>query len=93
MSGTTPWQEKNAYRGKSIEPCGSKKVKVIPYDVNSTFFSLIPKVVGTKSFIDLCPIRLYNTLYKIMAKGLATRLKFFLSSLITIKEHLFKGAK
>lgn len=43
--------------------------------LNSTFISLIPKILNSLSFEDFKPISLWNMVYKMGAKLLATRLK------------------
>ena len=43
--------------------------------INTTFLVLIPKKGGTKDLKDFRPISLLGSLYKILAKVLANRLK------------------
>lgn len=51
--------------------------------INSTFLVLIPKNKGGVSFEDFRPISLCNTIYKIVSKIIAERLKGILSLHIT----------
>lgn len=51
--------------------------------VNSFFIALIPKVVNLVILKDFRPISLLGSLYKILAKILANRLKPLLDSIIS----------
>lgn len=49
--------------------------KSLPRQVNATVISLIPKVTGAASLSDFRPISLCNTVYKVISRILASRLK------------------
>ena len=61
----------------------------IPPSLNSTFLALIPKKVNPFTFADFRPISLCNLLYKLISKVIATRLKPFLDSHISIEQYGF----
>lgn len=52
-------------------------------NVNATFVSLIPKKVGAEDMRDFRPISLLGSVYKIISKVLAKRLKPLLSKIIS----------
>jgi hypothetical protein len=55
----------------------------LPRDQNHTFIALILKLSGSQSTHQYRPISLCNIFYKIISKILATRLKFYLSKIIS----------
>ena len=57
----------------------SWNIGYIPGDINSTFITLIPKVLHASNFVFYRPISLWNTLYKSISKIIANRLKPTLS--------------
>lgn len=61
----------------------SRRAKFVLKYFNNTFIALILKKEDTKNFNDFCPISLCNTIYKVISKVMANRLKevldFFLS--------------
>jgi hypothetical protein len=57
--------------------------------LNATFVALIPKKAGAKGVKDFRPISLLGSLYKILAKVLANRLRLVLGSLITPTQNAF----
>ncbi|XP_075659063.1 uncharacterized protein LOC142628921 [Castanea sativa] len=61
----------------------------LPYPINHTFVTLIPKVKNPVSVSQYCPISLCNVLYKIFSKVLAKRLKKFMPDLITEHQSAF----
>ena len=63
----------------------------LPYPVNHTFITLIPKKKNPSSVSEYRPISLCNVLYKIFSKVLANMLKKHLNSVIT--EHQSALAK
>eukprot|EP00253_Pinus_taeda_P002292 PITA_02292 len=57
--------------------------------LSSTFIALIPKKKNSKSFQDYRPIALCNSLFKIITKVIAERLKPILNLFITRDQHAF----
>ena len=57
--------------------------------LNSTFIVLIPKKGGTDNLKDFRPISLVGSLYKILAKILANRLKRVVGNVISNSQHAF----
>lgn len=66
-----------------------KKHRCINSALSTTFLALIPKKEKSKSFLDFRSIPLCNTLYKIISKIIAERLKVVLNSFITKEQHAF----
>jgi hypothetical protein len=50
--------------------------------INTTFIALIPKIDNPQRLNDIRPISLVGSLYKILAKVLANRLRFVIGSLV-----------
>ena len=61
----------------------------LPYPINHTFVTLIPKVKNPVSVSQYRPMSLCNVLYKIFSKVLANRLKKFMPDLITEHQSAF----
>jgi hypothetical protein len=57
--------------------------------LNSTFLSLIPKFNGAKEIKDFCPISLVGSVYKIIAKVLANRMKKVMDRIISKPQNTF----
>ena len=57
--------------------------------INSTFIALIPKVDSPQRLNDLRPISLVGSLYKILAKVLANRLRAVIPSVISDSQYAF----
>jgi hypothetical protein len=57
--------------------------------INSTFIALIPKVDNPQSLNEFRPISLVGSLYKILAKVLANRLRMVLGSVISDSQSAF----
>ena len=57
--------------------------------MNSTFLILIPKKRGAKEFKDFRPISLVGSLYKLLAKVLANRLKLAVREVVSEYQHAF----
>eukprot|EP00253_Pinus_taeda_P002170 PITA_02170 len=67
----------------------SRKKGEIYSPFNTTFIALIPKTENPVSFDDFRPISLCNTIYKIIAKVIAVRLKPILSECISNEQFGF----
>ncbi|XP_019429320.1 PREDICTED: uncharacterized protein LOC109336933 [Lupinus angustifolius] len=61
----------------------------IPKGLNSYFIALIPKIKNSNKIQDFRPISLVGSLYKIIAKILAERLKKAVGSLISSSQSVF----
>ena len=61
--------------------------------LNATFIALIPKKNGASNIHDFRPISLVGSLYKILAKVLANRLKMVLDRLISESQNSFVGGR
>ena len=60
---------------------------------NATFIALIPKKNGASNIRDFKPISLVGSVYKILAKVLANRLKEVLDQLISESQNSFVGGR
>lgn len=79
--------------------CGSKDVVkfitefhtslVLPREITSSFLTLIPKKNNPQSFSEYCPISLVGSLYEILAKLLAGRLKRVFGRVISNTQSAF----
>jgi hypothetical protein len=58
-------------------------------NLNSTFFTLIPKANKPKTFDDFRPISLCNLCYKLNTKMISNRIKPFLSSTLSAEQVCF----
>lgn len=54
----------------------------LPRQVNATVIALIPKVTGASKLVDFRPISLCNTVYKVISRILASRLRMFTSDAV-----------
>ncbi|XP_019172068.1 PREDICTED: uncharacterized protein LOC109167502 [Ipomoea nil] len=61
----------------------------LPVSLNSTYIVLIPKKTKPDSMGDLRPIALCNTLYKLLSKVLANRIKPLLANIISESQSAF----
>ena len=61
--------------------------------LNATFKALIPKKNSASNIQDFRPISLVGSVYKILAKVLANRLKEVLDQLISKSHNIFVGGK
>ena len=57
--------------------------------LNSTFIAMVPKKEGADDFKDFIPISLVGSLYKLIAKVLANRLKKMMSQLVNKAQNAF----
>ena len=57
--------------------------------INSTFLVLIPKKRGAEDLMDFRPISLVGSLYKLLSKVLANRLKKVISKVISPAQNAF----
>ena len=62
--------------------------KFVP-NINSTFLVLIPKKRGVEDLMDFRPISLVGSLYKLLSKVLANRLKNVISKVISLAQNAF----
>ena len=62
---------------------------VFEKSLNATFISLIPKVVGTNDISKFRPISLVESVYKILAKVLASRLRSMVAKVVSPNQHAF----
>jgi len=62
---------------------------VFEKSLNATFISLIPKVAGAVDFKDFRPISLEGSVYKILAKFLASRLRKVVGKVVGHSQHAF----
>jgi hypothetical protein len=67
----------------------SRLTGVILGSLNSTFFTLIPKVSKPDTFNDFRPIALCNFVYKVISKVIATRIKDTLAKFISTEQFGF----
>ena len=61
--------------------------------LNANFIALIPKKNGASNIRDFRPISLVGSVYKILAKVLANRLKEVLDQLISESQNSFVGGR
>ena len=61
--------------------------------LNSTFIALIPKVSNPQRLNDFRPISLVGSLYKVLAKVLANRLRIVIGSVISESQSAFVKGK
>ena len=58
--------------------------------INNTFIALMPKIDSPQCLNDFRPISLVGSLYKILAKVLANRLKSVMGTIITDTQTAFE---
>ena len=61
--------------------------------LNATFIALIPKKIDASNVRDFHPISLLGSVYKILAKVLAIRLRVVLDQLISETQNRFVGGR
>ena len=85
------WQHIGYYVAKVVLSClNSGK---IPFDLNYTYLTLIPKVKSPKRVTKFHPIAHCNVLYKLISKVLANRLKKILPHIISNTQSVFPSNK
>jgi len=55
---------------------------VFEKSLNATFITLLPKVVGAQDIYNFRPISLVGSVYKILAKVLASRLRLLIGKVV-----------
>ena len=63
------------------------------YSLNATFVTLIPKKQNALNIKDFRPISLIGSIYKILAKALANRLRRVLDGLVSESQNAFVGGR
>lgn len=71
----------------------SRKGGFILKDFNNIFIALIPKKAEMNSFDDFCPISLCNSIYKIISKVIANRLKPIMDLVISSEQSGFSPGR
>jgi hypothetical protein len=61
--------------------------------LNATFITLIPKKRDALNIRDFCPVRLVGSMYKLLSKVLANRIRLVLESLISSSQNAFVGGR
>jgi len=70
------------------------RTNLLPPGINNSFATLIPKIKGANRLKDFRPISLVGSLYKIISKLLATRVKQVMLEVISDHQNPFiKGRK
>lgn len=65
----------------------------LPKGFNSSFIALVPKTENPQSFNDFKPISLISSIYKILSKVLAFRIKFTIPVVVGEIQSAFSGGK
>jgi hypothetical protein len=61
--------------------------------LNATFIALIPKKKDALNIRDFCPISLVGSMYKLLSKVLANRIRLVMESLISSSQNAFVGGR
>ena len=64
---------------------------VFERSMNASFLTLIPKKCNAVNIKDFCPISLVDSVYKLLSKVLANKLRAVLNNLISETQNLFGG--
>ena len=66
---------------------------VFEQSLNASFLTLIPKKSNVVNILDFCPINLVGSVYKLLFKVLANRLRAVLDNLISEIQNSFVGGR
>ena len=66
---------------------------VFDQSLNASFLTLIPKKCNAINIKDFCPINLAGSVYKLLSKVLANRLRVVLDNLISETQNSFVGGR
>ena len=66
---------------------------VFKRSMNASFLTLIPKKCNAVNIKDFCPISLVGSVYKLLSKVLANRLRVVLDKLISETQNSFVGGR
>ena len=69
------------------------KYSVFEKSLNASFLTLIPKISSAVNIKDFRPISLVGSIYKLLSKVLANRLRVVLDSLISETQNSFVGGR
>ena len=69
------------------------RYSVFEWSLNASFLSLIPKKTNAVNIKDFQPISLVGSVYKLLSKLLANRLRVVLDSLILESQNSFVGGR
>ena len=83
MLAYSRWVSDAGIRGIPFAECRSYQ--------NKTFLVLIPKKKGARDIQDFRPINLVGSLYKILAKVLANKLKRVIDKVVSNNQNAFEG--
>ena len=67
--------------------------RIFEKSLNATFLCLIPKKINAVNIKDFRPISLVGSLYKLLSKVLASRLRSVLDKLISNSQNAFVGGR
>ena len=73
--------------------CGFHRTCIFEKSLNATFLCLIPKKTNAINIKDFRPISLVGSLYKLLSKVLAHRLRCVLDKLIPNSQNSFVGGR
>jgi hypothetical protein len=69
------------------------KKGVFEKSLNATFITLLPKVAGAEDIYNFRPISLVGSVYKILAKVLASRLRLVIGKVVGPYQHAFVAGR
>ena len=84
-----------SHEGKSfkIKDSCSHRHSMFERSLNALFLTLIPKKCNAVYIKDFCPISLVGSVYKLLSKVLANRLRAVLDNLISKSQNSFVGGR